>query len=542
MGSCNSIASSVANIWKTWDDEILMAASVVGSVVVGAPPQATFKTLQEYNKAVKNVIKKWNDFFPDSLTLGPRQLTLGPKNSGTLRAGGGRVYITPAPLSVDEVKIVIRKTKHKGKTDVTVCKHLPSGRCKEIWNFTFEKGDSNIGSTKSKTLDGLEGCLLSIHLNLKGVGKSMSYTLRATTTESWKSDRREGGRTARVVNQEDSTPVGRISESVEQSAILLASEVQGSRGGGGSNSDDAQENRNSRGQRSRRSQNGPRKNKDSSRRRRTGQTNSKVPRRRRTRGEDGEVQSVGNAYRPKARKNRRGNSIPFSPQSGVWASLGSEDSTDEPRISLRSGLTAVAEDASSVFRGFRGEQMLEFEGEEVPYFYQGDPLWNDITMTAETIETAGSAMTSVAMILAFYGFDVDPGTLDAYLDQNDGYSGDAIRWQAAYDFGQSNEIRIVHRGTTTGDESDLFDLVDDEFDRGLPCIGLVDRTGTGSADHFVVFVGTTSDGRHVINDPGLPSGAGSIDPSNLDAIFESGRRNYKLVGVARIEVDEASLV
>ena len=58
----------------------------------------------------------------------------------------------------------------------------------------------------------------------------------------------------------------------------------------------------------------------------------------------------------------------------------------------------------------------------VSHFSQGDRRWAERTLERDTsIRREGCAISCIAMILNFYGRNVTPGTLDRYLDENNGY-------------------------------------------------------------------------------------------------------------------------
>jgi hypothetical protein len=81
---------------------------------------------------------------------------------------------------------------------------------------------------------------------------------------------------------------------------------------------------------------------------------------------------------------------------------------------------------------------------ERPFFSQRDPNWQNDPMIDEdgqncgTIWEYGCAMTSIAMVLKYYGVDTDPGKLNAWLNENNGYaSGGYLYWDKPAEY--SNE-------------------------------------------------------------------------------------------------------
>ncbi len=74
----------------------------------------------------------------------------------------------------------------------------------------------------------------------------------------------------------------------------------------------------------------------------------------------------------------------------------------------------------------------------VLHFSQGDQRWGSRVLgRSSSISKQGCAISAIAMVLGFHGRDVDPGTLDIYLDSNNGYVGNSVKWGVAGKFKQS---------------------------------------------------------------------------------------------------------
>jgi hypothetical protein len=70
----------------------------------------------------------------------------------------------------------------------------------------------------------------------------------------------------------------------------------------------------------------------------------------------------------------------------------------------------------------------------VPQFFQGDSRWgrDPLGNTSGTLGAEGCAVSSASMVLSHYGMDVDPGRLNKFLRENNGYEGRAwLRWEGA---------------------------------------------------------------------------------------------------------------
>lgn len=144
---------------------------------------------------------------------------------------------------------------------------------------------------------------------------------------------------------------------------------------------------------------------------------------------------------------------------------------------------------------------IPFPGEReipIPQFFQGDPAWREDRLgeTPGTLAGEGCAVASAAMVLGFYGIDVDPGRLNAFLTAHAGYEGTGwIRWESAAAFSPG----VVEKAY---EDLPSHALIDWNLIRGNPVIVRIRRSD--GITHFVVIVGKR--GRdYLIRDP---SGAG----------------------------------
>jgi Peptidase_C39 like family len=119
----------------------------------------------------------------------------------------------------------------------------------------------------------------------------------------------------------------------------------------------------------------------------------------------------------------------------------------------------------------------------VPRFAQDDPRWADDELgpAPSTMGEEGCAVSSAAMVLAFYGQDIDPGRLNAFLSDNAGYTPQGwLYWEKAADF---------HPGLARHAYEDLpsYFLIDWNLKRGNPVIVRIHLAN--GVTHFVVVVG-----------------------------------------------------
>ena len=169
-------------------------------------------------------------------------------------------------------------------------------------------------------------------------------------------------------------------------------------------------------------------------------------------------------------------------------------------------------------------------GSKVPHYSQGDTAWgNEILGSSASIRSKGCAITSVAMILKYYGRDVTPKTMDEYLDDNSGYSGDSVIWSTAFKCSESADLKFGGRQVVT---SGFKEVLDQRIADNKPTLARVDYADDANAtyNHFVVIVGRHKDGHYIMNDPATSKGNGAADPSDANLIEKTTRHTgYVLV-------------
>ena len=130
----------------------------------------------------------------------------------------------------------------------------------------------------------------------------------------------------------------------------------------------------------------------------------------------------------------------------------------------------------------------------VPLLGQQDPAWSGYrlgTSPTETVGSSGCAITSVVMMLNYYGISTDPGLINGWLTNNGGYFfDDKILWASIDTYSNG---RVVFTGWLGPD----LNLITSEIDAGRPVIAEVSLNGN---QHFVILTGYDSNG-YIINDP-----------------------------------------
>ncbi|MDQ6884716.1 MAG: C39 family peptidase [Candidatus Dormibacteraeota bacterium] len=126
---------------------------------------------------------------------------------------------------------------------------------------------------------------------------------------------------------------------------------------------------------------------------------------------------------------------------------------------------------------------------------QQDGAWGGAPLgsgTTDTVASAGCAITSVTMMLRYYGINTDPGAINSWLSANGGYAfGDQLIWDSitAYTGG-----RVTFSGWLGPD----LDVIHNELDAGRPVVAEVSLYGN---QHFVLLTGYSTEGGLTANDP-----------------------------------------
>ena len=159
---------------------------------------------------------------------------------------------------------------------------------------------------------------------------------------------------------------------------------------------------------------------------------------------------------------------------------------------------------------------------EIPQFFQGDPHWGKdlLGQTPGTLGAEGCAISSAAMVLGFYGMDVDPKRLNQFLAEHGGFEGKGwLKWEAAADFSP---------GLVEKDYEDLpsYARIDWNLLHGNPVIVRIRRLD--GITHFVVVVGKRGFD-YLIRDPAGwgRAGGGRIYPLAVLGVPIEALRYYR---------------
>ena len=164
-----------------------------------------------------------------------------------------------------------------------------------------------------------------------------------------------------------------------------------------------------------------------------------------------------------------------------------------PTLGLRTALVttaiAVAAAVSSQVGALADSSMtIPVMGQQDPAF-AGAPLGSSAT---DTIGSAGCAITSVTMMLRYYGMNTDPGAFNTWLTANGGYAfDDQLIWDAVTTYSGG---RVAFSGWIGPD----LGVIENELDAGRPVVAEVRLSGN---QHFVLLTGYSAEGGLVIDDP-----------------------------------------
>jgi hypothetical protein len=157
----------------------------------------------------------------------------------------------------------------------------------------------------------------------------------------------------------------------------------------------------------------------------------------------------------------------------------------------------------------------------VPRFAQADPRWADDPLgpTDSTIGGEGCAVSCAAMVLSYYGVNVDPGVLNTFLTDNAGYTPQGwLYWEKAAAFAPGKAKHIY-------EDAPSYYLIDSNLLKGNPVIIRI-RLKSGIT-HFVVVVGKKGF-RYLIQDPGSNGEKGIYPLYHLAPKIEALRFYEKL--------------
>jgi hypothetical protein len=158
---------------------------------------------------------------------------------------------------------------------------------------------------------------------------------------------------------------------------------------------------------------------------------------------------------------------------------------------VNSSLRADEDDSIPSIGGKFFEHRVEIP---VPAFAQDDPRWSNVLLgpSTDTLGDEGCAVTSGAMVAAFYGVKTDPQKLNAFLTRTGGFTSDGlIHWDHVPSIAPRH-LELAYEGAPS------YDLIDANLRAMNPVIVMFPLANGGY--HFVVIVGKLGQD-YLIRDP-----------------------------------------
>jgi hypothetical protein len=227
---------------------------------------------------------------------------------------------------------------------------------------------------------------------------------------------------------------------------------------------------------------------------------------------------------------------------GSGHGTGGANGKPTPRRDKTNHLRAAAPEPKAVpslTGGHACAEIIHRAGKAVPHFWQGDPRWGACAVgNGRSMACIGCAVTSMAMVMAYYGRDVNPGTLNEYLGRTSFLGRTSmLNWQAACGFKADMGPHLVAQWI---DDSRTYrDRINKRIAKGLPSVAHVDygRDGDAAGNHFIVIVGRAPDGSLVMNDPAVPGGNGALHWQDRQNRIEYTSRGggYRIVDLCAID-------
>ena len=161
---------------------------------------------------------------------------------------------------------------------------------------------------------------------------------------------------------------------------------------------------------------------------------------------------------------------------------------------------------------------------DVTFFSQKDPAWSGdyLGNSQLTIGTSGCALTSLAMVARYFGYDTDPGRLNTSLTAAGGIDAEGIicDWSKV---NQASNQKVKWMGSVPAS----WGRVDQELNEGYPVICSVTRPGWLLYLHYIVFIGKMGN-KYYFLDP--------LDEAKSIREWPEGKDEYAIDANQRLEI------
>lgn len=177
-GDCKSDTQIASELWQKYGEEIKKIAAELGAQLANLSPEELKAKLDKLEENIRRAEEKAKEVTKNGKwKIGPRALSNHETLDGDLKTE--RVFITPGPSMVDNVKITLDGEGGQAKSDVnvTICTIDDKGVATKVHDFTFGKGDYN--TVFERTVTAAAGKVISVHLDRKTWGlNNYSYKIR----------------------------------------------------------------------------------------------------------------------------------------------------------------------------------------------------------------------------------------------------------------------------------------------------------------------------------------------------------------------------
>ena len=162
---CNSAAEVTASVWKKYHEDLEAVAKSQGgkaATAVQIADQAQ-KAITWYNSQVGNSWAK----------IGPRLLTVGSDNKGTVQSAGDRAWTTAAPVGKD-TNVTFKMTGGKGKAVVSICEINKDNKATPLKEVTIDDGKTEAVSATVHA-----GSVIKVVVDGKDILHAVEYDITA---------------------------------------------------------------------------------------------------------------------------------------------------------------------------------------------------------------------------------------------------------------------------------------------------------------------------------------------------------------------------
>lgn len=177
---CKSATMIASDLWSEFG-KIATAAGCAVASSQGVDYSKCYSDVTKYTTLAGKMVTFFNGSHSSNWsTIGPRELEYSKNLTGTIVGPTERMFISSAPSDVDSVTFTIKKTDGKQENNIHLCAYDSKGNCTSLASYTFENGNDNVGKTWTKTVTGVKGKILGVHLAAAKVNANeFSYTLKA---------------------------------------------------------------------------------------------------------------------------------------------------------------------------------------------------------------------------------------------------------------------------------------------------------------------------------------------------------------------------